>query len=266
MRALGLVLSLGSTGVAAFAGGGPSHRAATRPRTHDPALLHPRVPGAPPARASLARQTRTRVGPAARAQPPEGAGAHRARGWRSVLALLRIQAVLLLDRFFDRQQDAASYNAGLRFLTGAWEPVLEENSGLEAKIVEGALPSDLRGVFLRIGPNPPVPPTKRHHVFDGEGMIHSVRFHQGRVLYNNWMVETEKMRFERELGEPFFTRIGELYGVWGLAKAILTIPHRQTRELKPPEVVPSFSRPRAPARHTWLCAAPSCVAARGAHS
>lgn len=160
----------------------------------------------------------------------------RASTWSGLMALLRIRAVLLLDRFLDKQQGAQEYNADCRFLTGPWEPVMEENFGLEAKVVEGALPSDLRGVFLRIGPNPPVPPTKRHHVFDGEGMIHSVRFHEGQVLYSNSFIETQKMRFERELGEPFFTRIGELYGIWGLAKALLTIPHRQTRDLKPPEV------------------------------
>jgi len=61
-----------------------------------------------------------------------------------------------------------------------------------------------------------------------QGMIHSVRFHEGKVLYSNAFVETARMRFERELGEPFFTRIGELYSGWGLAKAILTIPQRQT--------------------------------------
>ena len=169
-----------------------------------------------------------------------GGGAPRASkqagGWRGLLALLRVRAVLLLDRFLDKQQGAQQFNANSRFLTGPWEPVLEENSCVEAKVVAGGLPSDLHGAFLRIGPNPPVPPTKRHHVFDGEGMIHSVRFHEGRVLYSNAFIETEKMRFERELGEPFFTRIGELYGVWGLAKAILTIPHRQTPDLKPPEV------------------------------
>ena len=153
--------------------------------------------------------------------------------WRSgvagLLEVLRIQCVLWLDRFIDEQMGAASYNANNRYLTGAWEPVLEESHGVEAKVVAGSLPPGLRGVFLRIGPNPPVAPTKRHHVFDGEGMLHSIRIHDdGRVLYSNSFIETERMRFERDLGTDFFTRIGELYSVWGLAKAILTIPYRQT--------------------------------------
>ena len=149
-------------------------------------------------------------------------------GLRGLIEELRIRAILWIDAVLDEQQGAAQYNAANRFLQGAWEPVLEEHSGLEAEVIEGALPPDLLGVFLRIGPNPPSPPTKRHHVFDGEGMIHSVRFHRGKVLYSNFFVETERMRFERELGQSFFTRIGELYSVWGLAKAILTIPQRQT--------------------------------------
>jgi hypothetical protein len=38
-----------------------------------------------------------------------------------------------------------------------------------------------------------------------------VRLHEGKVLYSNSFVETERMRFERELGEDFFTRIGKTF-------------------------------------------------------
>jgi len=128
------------------------------------------------------------LGPGARASaapPPdvsrekrEGEKGERpsARRWRSgllgLLEVLRVQAVLWLDRLLDQKMGAAAYNARNRYLVGAWEPVLEEHHAEEARVVAGALPADLRGVFLRIGPNPPVTPTKRHHVFDGEGMIH----------------------------------------------------------------------------------------------
>jgi len=89
-------------------------------------------------------------------------------GLRGRLEVLRVQVVLWLDRLLDEQMGASAYNARNRYLLGAWEPVMEENRAVEARVVAGALPADLRGVFLRIGPNPPVAPTKRHHVFDGE--------------------------------------------------------------------------------------------------
>ena len=157
---------------------------------------------------------------------------HARPDWRAgvngQLELMRIRSVLWLDNQLDKLQGAAEYNAQTRFLRGPWEPVQSEHRALESEVVEGALPPGLQGVFLRIGPNPPRPPTKRHHVFDGEGMLHSLRIHDGKVLYSNALLETERMRFERELGESYFTRIGELYGLWGLAKALLTIPQRQT--------------------------------------
>ena len=157
---------------------------------------------------------------------------HARPDWRAgvngQLERMRIRSVLWLDNQLDKLQGAAEFNAQTRFLRGPWEPVQSEHRALESEVVEGALPPGLQGVFLRIGPNPPRPPTKRHHVFDGEGMLHSLRIHEGKVLYSNALLETERMRFERELGESYFTRIGELYGLWGLAKALLTIPQRQT--------------------------------------
>ena len=44
------------------------------------------------------------------------------------------------------------------------------------EIIEGSIPEDLNGVFMKNGPNPNIlPKTGGYHWFDGQGMIHSFR-------------------------------------------------------------------------------------------
>lgn len=91
-----------------------------------------------------------------------------------MLEVMRVQAVLWLDRLLDQMMGAAAYNAHNRYLVGAWEPVLEEHHAEEARVVAGALPADLRCMFLCIAPNPPVTPTKRHHSALGDAQWHKL--------------------------------------------------------------------------------------------
>jgi carotenoid cleavage dioxygenase-like enzyme len=67
--------------------------------------------------------------------------------------------------------------------------------------VEGDIPSELNGRYLRNGPNPigPQPPT--YHWFIGEGMVHGIRLRDGKAeWYRNRWVRTPDVR--RALGEP----------------------------------------------------------------
>lgn len=75
-------------------------------------------------------------------------------------------------------------------LTDNFAPVPEE-SVLDDLPVEGAIPADLNGVYLRNGPNPRFEPKGIHHYFDGDGMIHAACFQDGRVTYRNKWVRTE---------------------------------------------------------------------------
>ena len=45
--------------------------------------------------------------------------------------------------------------------------------------VTGKVPEGLRGSFVRNGPNPLFEPVGRYHMFDGDGMLHSVTFGDG---------------------------------------------------------------------------------------
>jgi carotenoid cleavage dioxygenase-like enzyme len=56
--------------------------------------------------------------------------------------------------------------------------------------VEGALPPELSGDYIRNGPNPP-PGAKPGHLFTGDGMLHGVRIENGRAIaYRNRWVRT----------------------------------------------------------------------------
>ena len=68
-----------------------------------------------------------------------------------------------------------------RYLSGNYGPVAEEVTAFDLP-VEGELPEELAGRYLRNGPNPiePVDPAT-HHWFAGDGMVHGVRLRDGRA-------------------------------------------------------------------------------------
>ena len=62
------------------------------------------------------------------------------------------------------------------YLRGNYGPVFEEHARDVASI-EGDVPRQLRGaVYCRNGPNPHFAPVAKHHWFDGDGMLHAIRF------------------------------------------------------------------------------------------
>lgn len=97
---------------------------------------------------------------------------------------------------------------GNPYLAGLYAPVREErlDDGLE---VIGEVPPDLDGVYLRNGPNPQFAPGGRYHWFDGDGMVHAVRFHGGRAAYRNRWVRTEAFDRERAAGKSLWAGVIE---------------------------------------------------------
>ena len=79
-----------------------------------------------------------------------------------------------------------SANTELPFhLQGNFAPVEEEVTAFDLT-VEGSVPPELRGLYLRNGPNPR---EATNHWFVGEGMIHGVRLEEGRAAWfrNRWV-------------------------------------------------------------------------------
>ena len=75
------------------------------------------------------------------------------------------------------------------FLNGIHEPVAAERTVTDLKVT-GAIPADLNGRYIRIGPNPATPPNPgSYHWFTGDGMVHGVRLQGGKALWyrNRWI-------------------------------------------------------------------------------
>ena len=82
-----------------------------------------------------------------------------------------------------------------RYLTGNFAPVRDELTTFDLP-VDGALPPELSGRLLRIGPNPVTPPADpaAYHWFIGDGMLHAIELGDGRaVSYRNRWVRTDQV-------------------------------------------------------------------------
>lgn len=92
------------------------------------------------------------------------------------------------------------------YLSGEHTPVDSELSvdGLE---VEGELPRGLEGMFCRNTPNPRFAPIGKYHWFDGDGMVHGVRFQDGKAAYLNKWIRTAGLVKEEAAGRALWTGI-----------------------------------------------------------
>ena len=84
------------------------------------------------------------------------------------------------------------------YLNGAWTPLHEEVNATDLEVIEGAIPADISGVYLRNTENQVHQPLGRFHPFDGDGMIHQIEFNNGRANYRNRFVRTRGFQAEQE--------------------------------------------------------------------
>ncbi len=94
------------------------------------------------------------------------------------------------------------------YLEGLYAPIDDERTA-DLAVVAGAVPADLRGVFVRNGSNPRFEPEGRYHWFDGDGMIHAVHFDEDGAHYRNRYVRTRALAMEEEAGHSLWTGILE---------------------------------------------------------
>lgn len=95
------------------------------------------------------------------------------------------------------------------YRTGPWRPQTSEWKANNLEVVEGEVPTDLDGVYLRNTENPVHPALKNYHPFDGDGMIHAVGFRDGKTFYRNSFVRTDGFLAEMEAGRSLWAGISE---------------------------------------------------------
>ena len=95
-------------------------------------------------------------------------------------------------------------------LTGALAPIFEELDVTDLP-VEGEIPIDLNGVYLRKGPNQRFEPKGAFHMFDGDGMLHAAEFRDGKMTYRNKWVKTDGWIENSDRGSE---------GYWGVMNSV----------------------------------------------
>ncbi len=135
---------------------------------------------------------------------------------------------------------AAERAASLPFhLRGNFAPVADEVTLTELP-VEGAIPKELSGMYVRTGPNPQSGTSA--HWFVGDGMVHGVRLEGGRARwYRNRWVRTRSLanpeakrvsetgQFDRTLSKANTHVLGHAGKLWALEEG--SFPYLLDREL-----------------------------------
>ncbi|XP_074270243.1 putative carotenoid cleavage dioxygenase 4, chloroplastic [Silene latifolia] len=77
---------------------------------------------------------------------------------------------------------------------------VDELPPTDCEVLEGVLPSCLKGAYIRNGPNPQFLPRGPYHLFDGDGMLHAIRISDGKATLCSRYVKTYKYMIENEAG------------------------------------------------------------------
>ena len=93
-------------------------------------------------------------------------------------------------------------------LSGNNAPVHQEDVFDDLSVI-GTVPADLNGLYVRNGPNAFYPPDWRYHAYDGDGMLHAVRFRNGKVTYRNRWIQTSALQEERAAGHGLWKGLKE---------------------------------------------------------
>lgn len=88
-------------------------------------------------------------------------------------------------------------------LNGPFTPNYREVNATDLEVI-GTLPERLDGVYLRNTQNPVHQPLGTYHAFDGDGMLHLLRFERGRCEYRNRFIRTKAFMEEQAAGRALY--------------------------------------------------------------
>ncbi len=98
------------------------------------------------------------------------------------------------------------------YLSGPWTPQHEEVDVDSLEVIEGAIPDDMDGIYLRNTENPVHQPLGRHHPFDGDAMVHQVSISGGKASYRNRFVRTHCFTEEQIAGRALWGGLMDPHG------------------------------------------------------
>nr|AEO50759.1 CCD4c [Crocus sativus] len=111
-------------------------------------------------------------------------------------------------------------------------------------VIRGSIPPCLRGgTYIRNGPNPQHLPRGPHHLFDGDGMLHSLLLPSSGggtapATLSSRFVQTYKYLVEREAAAPVLPNVfSGFHGVGGIARGAVTAARVLTGQMNPAEGV-----------------------------
>lgn len=103
-------------------------------------------------------------------------------------------------------------------------------------VIRGSIPPCLvGGTYIRNGPNPQYLPHGPHHLFDGDGMLHSLLLSaDGDAMLCSRFVQTYKYLTERDAGAPMMPNVfAGFHGFAGMARGAVTAARVLTGQMNP---------------------------------
>jgi carotenoid cleavage dioxygenase-like enzyme len=92
------------------------------------------------------------------------------------------------------------------YLRGPWTPNFDEIDAEDMTVI-GTIPRDIDGIYVRNTENPVQEPLGNYHPFDGDAMLHTMAFRDGKASYKNRFVRTRGFVAEQEAGEALWAGI-----------------------------------------------------------
>ena len=115
-----------------------------------------------------------------------------------------------LCAFITGQTNTERHNEGNGFCQGNFVPV--DREGIYADLeVEGQIPTELDGMYIRNGTNSRFPANGRSHMFDGDAMLHCVRLQGGAVRsYARQWVKPSRFAYNEAAGRELYPSFGDV--------------------------------------------------------
>mmetsp|Transcript_13417 Transcript_13417/g.17481 ORF Transcript_13417/g.17481 Transcript_13417/m.17481 type:complete len:279 (+) Transcript_13417:145-981(+) len=127
-------------------------------------------------------------------------------------------AIKFVDDIVDSFRKGKEKNV---YLEGNYAPVSDEVFQESCIVLEGKVPEDISGSFVRNGPNPKYEPKGLYHWFDGDGMVHRVQIKEGKMNYANHQTRTKKLACDAIHRQSQMINIGDMVGRLGILKILL---------------------------------------------